>query len=71
MTNVSEDICGILICLDTPNKGEVWYQIIHHEMSHLFCIMNELDGKNFQDKCTKEKTGGDVHYYFSTVGYAV
>lgn len=71
MTNVPENICGILICLDTPDEGEIWYQIILHEMSHIFCITNELDGENFQDKCTKEKTGGDVHYYFSTVGYAV
>ena len=31
-----------MICLDTPDEGEIWYQIILHEMSHIFCITNEL-----------------------------
>ena len=30
MTNVPENICGVLICLDTPDEGEIWYQIILH-----------------------------------------
>lgn len=71
MTNVSEDICGILICLDTLDEGEIWYQIILHEMSHIFCITNELDGENVHVKYSKEKMGDDPRYHFLHVGYAI
>lgn len=71
MTNVPEDICGILICLDTHDEGDVWYQIILHEMSHIFCIVNELGGENFQEKYSKENLERELQYHVMSVGYTI
>lgn len=71
MTNVPDGIYGILVCLDTCDEGDDWYQIILHEMSHIFCISHEIGGENFHDKYSKENLGDNEQYWYSSVGYAV
>ena len=46
-TNADTGIYGILICLDMEQEPSDWYQIILHEMSHLFCLTREIAGDNF------------------------
>lgn len=70
MANMPEGIYGILFCLDTYDEGDVWYQIVLHEMSHIFCIANEFGGENFQEKYFKEKAE-DARHHFAAAGYAV
>lgn len=71
MTNVPDGIYGILVCLDTCDEGNDWYQIILHEMSHIFCITHEIGGENFQHKYSKEYLGENEQYWYSSIGYAV
>ena len=71
MTKVPDGIYGILICLDTFDEGDDWYQIILHEMSHIFCIIHEIGGENFQYKYSKEYLGETEQYWYSSIGYAV
>lgn len=49
-TNADDEIYGILICLDIEPEDADWYQIIFHEMSHIFCISRELSRDNFTAK---------------------
>lgn len=70
-TNEIDGVYGILVCLDTgPESGE-WYQIILHEMSHIFCIIHEIDGENFSAKYSKNNMGGQPEYWNIYIGYAV
>lgn len=44
---VNRNIYGILI-FQRPNVcTDEWYKIILHEMSHIFCMVHELDGDSF------------------------
>lgn len=52
-TNADTGIYGILICLDMEQEPSDWYQIILHEMSHLFCLTREIAGDNFTAKYIK------------------
>lgn len=52
-TNMDDGIYGILVCLDTEHNSNEWYQIILHELSHIYCITHEIDGENFSDKYSK------------------
>ena len=54
-TNADTGIYGILICLDMEQEPSDWYQIILHEMSHLFCITREISRDNFNARYPKEK----------------
>lgn len=55
-TNADERIYGILIRLDVEQEASDWYQIILHEMSHLFCLTREIAGDNF----TARYLGGTI-----------
>jgi len=47
-TNEIDGVYGILVCLDTgPESGE-WYQIILHEMSHIFKSAEKTLVQNIQ-----------------------
>lgn len=70
-TNVPEKIYGILVRLDTSVEGLAWYQVILHEMSHIFCIVEELDGENFQDKYSQERIGANNQYWCASIGYTI
>lgn len=42
-------IDGILIRTDVQyNPGELWHTLLH-ELAHIYCVHNELDGKDFYD----------------------
>lgn len=60
-TNANTGIYGILICLDMEQEPSDWYQIILHEMSHLFCITREISRDNFNARYPKEKIKEDLH----------
>ena len=70
-TNTDKDIYGILICLDVDQEPSAWYQIILHEMSHLFCITHEISRDNFTAKYLKstEERSPDDHWIY--IGYAI
>lgn len=70
-TNADTGIYGILICLDTEQEPSDWYQIILHEMSHLFYITREISRDNFNARYPKEKIKEDLHNGNIYVGYTV
>lgn len=70
-TNTDKGIYGILICLDVKQEHSEWYEIILHEMSHLFCITHEIAGENFNAKYSKKAIKENIHNKFIYVGYAV
>ncbi len=69
-TNVDKAIYGILICLDMEQEPSDWYQIILHEMSHLFCITREISGDNFTAKYIKTPIGKNPKDGWMYAGYA-
>lgn len=70
-TNADDGIYGILICLDVEQEDPHWYQIIFHEMSHIFCITHEIGGDNFNAKYPKKTIKGNLHNGNIYVGYGV
>lgn len=44
------DVYGILCSLDADVEPNCWYEIILHEMAHIYCITHETDGGNFFEK---------------------
>lgn len=68
-TNMEEGIYGVLICLDTDCDPDEWYQIILHELSHIFCIAHEIDGESFQYKYSKSNLGDGPEYWHIHIGY--
>lgn len=66
---VDGDVYGILVSLDADIEPNEWYNIILHEMSHIFCITHEISGDGFFRKyCEKRDLEGDR---FTGAGYAV
>lgn len=51
---VNKDVYGILIRLDIGTEFP-WYEIILHEMSHIFCLVHEIDGEDFFEKYCEDK----------------
>lgn len=70
-TNEQDGIYGILVCLDTGPESDEWYQIILHEMSHIFCITHEIGGENFSTKYSEANMGSKPKYWNVNIGYAV
>lgn len=70
-TNMDEGIYGVLVCLDTDCDSNEWYQIILHELSHIFCIAHEIDGESFQYKYSKRNLGDSSEYWYIHIGYQV
>lgn len=70
-TNADTGIYGILICLDMEQEPSDWYQIILHEMSHLFCITREISGDNFTAKYIKTPIGKNPKDSWMYAGYAI
>lgn len=70
-TNESDNIYGILVCLDAGPESDLWYQIILHEMCHIFCIMHEIGGENFEAKYSKDNIGNNLKSWNISIGYAV
>lgn len=71
LTNTDKGIYGILICLGVEQEPSDWYQIILHEMSHLFCITREIAGDNFNARYPKKTIKENWHNGNIYVGYAV
>lgn len=69
--NENRGICGILVCLDADHNSSEWYQIILHELSHIFCIMHEIGGENFTAKYLESNMGNNSKYWHISMGYAV
>lgn len=70
-TNVDDEIYGILICLDMEQEDSDWYQIILHEMSHIFCITHEIARDNFTAKYLNDTTSKTLKNITLHVGYAI
>ena len=70
-TNMDEGIYGVLVCLDTDCDSNEQYQIILHELSHIFCIAHEIDGENFQYKYSKSNLGDGPEYWHIHISYKV
>lgn len=52
---VNDGMYGILIRLDAPETPDTWYQIVLHEMGHIFSLVHEIGGEDFYEKyCTCE-----------------
>ena len=70
-TNENDNIYGILVCLDAGPETDLWYQIILHEMCHIFCIMHEIGGENFEAKYSEDNIGGNLKSWNISIGYVV
>ena len=42
---------GILLRTDVERSPAVLYHILLHELAHIFCTRNEIDGENFFGRC--------------------
>ncbi len=63
---VNGTLYGILLRSGTAENSAEWYDIILHEMSHIFCIAKEANGANFfHSYCIDDENGVIV------AGYAV
>lgn len=70
-TNTDDGIYGILICLDAEQPTSGWYQIILHEMSHIFCITREIGQDNFTAKYLESVNKKSLKDGCMHIGYAV
>lgn len=66
-----EDKQGILIRIDVETDEREMYEVMLHELAHIYCVHNELDGKNFyeeycEDYAEDKATDGQIN-----AGYAV
>lgn len=68
---VNGDVYGILIRLDTGTAANAWYQIVLHEMSHIFCLVHEIDGEDFFEKYCADKTADPTRNGMICAGYAI
>lgn len=66
---VGDNVYGVLIREDVDFLDEEeWFRIFLHEISHLFCTKNEIDGKNFFDTYCM---GSDLEDGAMNAGYAI
>lgn len=63
---VNGALYGILLRSGEANDPPGWYEIVLHEMSHIFCIVHEKGGTNFFRTYCVDSENGAI-----TVGYAV
>lgn len=70
-TNADDEIYGILICLDMEPEDADWYQIIFHEMSHIFCISREFGRDNFTAKYLSSAITKSPKEQCMDFGYAI
>lgn len=66
-----KDKQGILIRTDVETDEREMYEVMLHELAHIYCVHNELDGKNFYDEYCEDyaedkATDGQIN-----AGYAV
>jgi len=47
---INGDVYGILCSLDADIEPNCWYEVILHEMTHIYCMTHETEGGNFFDK---------------------
>jgi len=60
---------GILIRLDLDMTAADWFEIFLHEISHIYCTVNEIDGGYFFDKYCNQKS--DYDNGIINAGYAI
>lgn len=71
---VNKDVYGILARLDTGIEFswyDSWYEIILHEMSHIFCVVHEIGGENFFEKYCEDKAEDSTRNGLICAGYAI
>lgn len=68
---VNKNVYGILIRLDTGVNPNAWYQIVLHEMSHIFCLVHEIGGEDFFEKYCVNKTENTMENGMICAGYAI
>ncbi len=64
----NEETYGILIRTDMKYTSLQFFRIFIHELAHIFCIYNEIDGENFFNKYCDFK---GVEYGAVCAGYAI
>ncbi len=47
---INGDVYGILCSLDADVEPNYWYEVILHEMTHIYCITHETEEGNFFEK---------------------
>ena len=62
---------GILLRTDVERSPAVLYHILLHELAHIFCISNELDGDNFYERYCMDDTISRKEDGTINAGYAV
>ncbi len=61
---INGTLYGILLRSGAADNPVGWYEIILHEMSHIFCIIHEKDGTNFfYTYCTNDESGAIAARY--------
>ncbi|MCM1269871.1 MAG: hypothetical protein NC122_00265 [Faecalibacterium sp.] len=60
---------GILIRLDLDMTAAEWFEIFLHEISHIYCSVNEIDGGYFFDRFCNGSKG--VEDGIMNAGYAI
>lgn len=68
---VNDGMYGILIRLDAPEKPNTWYQIVLHEMGHIFSLVHEIDGENFYEKYCAGETDALIEKGMICAGYGI
>lgn len=68
---VNKNIYGIMVRMDMTIHPDEWYQIILHEMSHIFCIVKEFNGKNFYSDYYAKLEANTFEKSYVGVGYAI
>ncbi|WP_297998792.1 hypothetical protein [uncultured Oscillibacter sp.] len=67
---INGDVYGILCSLDSDMEPNRWYEIILHELVHIYCTTHEIGGDNFFDKFCVNKETGNIDSTIGT-GYAL
>lgn len=62
---------GILLRTDVERSPAVLYHILLHELAHIFCTSNELDGDNFYERYCMDDTISRKEDGTINAGYAV
>jgi len=68
---INGDVYGILCSLDADVEPNYWYEVILHEMTHIYCTTHETKGGNFFEKyCLDEEGVAELNGAMGA-GYAV
>lgn len=68
---IGDGVYGMLLRLGTNIRREEWPHIILHELSHIFCTVHELGGRNFYQEYCEDDGGDTIRNGIINAGYAV